>query len=303
MDYAMIEFFNPSNQMFLNGMNLIQAREQQAQQQLTTGLKISTVSDDPDHIANLMQVRTNLAQTQQIASNLGSVKTETDTAEGALSNAVKLLENVSTLASEGQPTTQTAVTRSQIAGGVDSALQQLVGTANTSVEGRFIFSGDSDQTQPYTIDQTGTVSAYAGSAATRQVQHPDGSLFPISKTAQDIFDSADPATNVFAVVAGLRTALLNNDQAGIDTAVSNLQGASTYLNNQLAFYGTVQNRVASGIDFAANLETQLKTQQSDIQDADLTLSITDLNQAATQQQAALAAEKEMPRTSLFDFLA
>jgi flagellar hook-associated protein 3 FlgL len=298
-----IQFFNPSNQVFLDGMNLIQAREQRAQQQLTTGLKINTVSDDPDHIANLMQVRTSLAQTQQIASNLDRVITETDTAEGALSNAVKLLENVSTLGSEGQPTTQTADTRGQIAGEVGSVLQQMVGIANTSVGGRFIFSGDSDQTQPYTIDQTGTVSAYAGSAATRQIQHPDGSLFPVAKTAQDIFDGADPTKNVFAVVAGLQTALQNNDQAGIDAAVSNLPGASAYLNNQLAFYGTVQNRVASGIDFAANLETQLKTQQSGIQDADLTSAITDLNQAATQQQAALAAEKEMPRTSLFDFLA
>jgi flagellar hook-associated protein 3 FlgL len=299
----MIEFFDPSNRMFLDGMDIIQGRALRAQQQLTTGLKINTVSDDPDHIANLMQVRTSLAQTQQIASNLVRVKTETDTAEGALSNAVSLLERISTLASEGQPTTQTADARSQIAGEVGSVLQQMVGIANTGVEGRFIFAGDADQTQPYTIDQTGTVSAYAGSAATRQIQHPDGSLFQISKTAQGIFESADPAKNVFALVAGLRTALLNNDQAGIDAAVSNLPGASADLNNQLAFYGTVQNRVAGGIDFAANLETQLKTQQSGIQDADLTSAITDLNQAAIQQQAALAAEKEMPRTSLFNFLA
>jgi flagellar hook-associated protein 3 FlgL len=300
----MIEFFDPSNQMFLSGLNRILTREQRAQQQLTTGLKINTVSDDPDHIGNLMQVRTSLAQNEQITSNLGRVKTETDTAEGALSNAVKLLENISTLASEGQPNTQTADTRSQIAGEVGSVLQQMVGIANSNVEGRFIFSGDTDQTQPYTIDQSNsTVSAYAGAAATRQIQHPDGSLFPISKTAQEIFQSADPTTNVFAVVAGLHAALLNNDQAGIDAAVTNLQGASTYLNNQLAFYGTVQNRVNSGVDFAANLQTQLQTEQSGIQDADLTSAITELNQAATQQQAALAAEKEMPRTSLFNFLA
>src|ERR1039457_6384686 len=300
----MIEFFDPSNQMFLTGLNRILTREQRAQQQLTTGLKINTVSDDPDHIGNLMQVRTSLAQNEQITSNLGRVKTETDTAEGALSNAVKLLENISTLASEGQPNTQTADTRSQIAGEVGSVLQQMVGIANSNVEGRFIFSGDTDQTQPYTIDQSNsTVSAYAGAAATRQIQHPDGSLFPISKTAQEIFQSADPTTNVFAVVAGLHAALLNNDQAGIDAAVTNLQGASTYLNNQLAFYGTVQNRVNSGVDFAANLQMQLQTEQSGIQDADLTSAITELNQAATQQQAALAAEKEMPRTSLFNFLA
>jgi flagellin-like hook-associated protein FlgL len=60
--------------------------------------------------------------------------------------------------------------------------------------------------------------------------------------------------------------------------------------------------VNGAIDFAANLKTQLETQQSQIQDADLTESITELSQAAVQQQAALSAEKEMPRTSLFDYL-
>ena len=74
------------------------------------------------------------------------------------------------------------------------------------------------------------------------------------------------------------------------------------MNSGLAFYGTVQNRVDGAVDFAANLTTQLLTQQSGIQDADLISSITQLNQAATQQQAALAAEAKMPRTSLFDYL-
>ncbi len=222
----MIEFFNSSSQIFLTGLERIQTREQRAQQQLTTGLKINTISDDPDHIGNLMQVRANLAQTEQIALNLKRVKTETDTAEGALSNAVKLLENASTLASEGQPNTQTAETRAQIAGQVGSILQELVGTANTNVEGRFIFSGDSDQTQPYTIDQTGAVTPYAGSASTRQVQHPYGSLITVSKTAREIFESGDPTKSVFGVVARLQTALLNNDQAGIDAAVANLPNAT-----------------------------------------------------------------------------
>jgi flagellar hook-associated protein 3 FlgL len=301
----MIEFFNPVDQMFLSGMAVIQARQQRAQQQLTTGLKINSVSDAPDQIANLMEVRSTLAQTQQMSSNLGRVKTETDTGESSLENAVKLLDNVSTLAAAGQPSTQTAAARSQIAAQVTADLEQLVGTANTSVEGRFIFSGDADQTQPYSIDltQASPVSAYGGAAATRQIQHPDGSVFAISKTAQEIFDSPDPTTNVFMTVSALRTALLNNDQAGINQSINDLKNASVYLNTQLAFYGTVQTRVNGAVDFAANLTTQLQTEQSGIQDADLTSSITELNQAATQQQAALAAEKQMPRTSLFDYLA
>jgi flagellin-like hook-associated protein FlgL len=81
-----------------------------------------------------------------------------------------------------------------------------------------------------------------------------------------------------------------------------VQSAGTYLNQQLAFYGLTQNRVASEIDFGANYETRLKTQLSGIEDADLTQAITEMQQASTQQTAALSARAKLPKTSLFDFL-
>jgi len=300
----MIQFFDSSQSMFLNGMERIQAREQEAQTQLTTGLKINSISDDPSRLPVLMEVRSSIARNQQIASNLSRVKAESDSGESALSSAVSLMDNITSLASEGQPSTTSAATRIQLAQQVSDDLHQMVTIANTQVEGRYVFSGDDDQTQPYSIDltQTNPVSAYLGSASTRTVQLPDGSLLPVSETAQQIFDSADPATNVFSAISNLRTALLNNDQSGIESSISALNNSSTYLNTQLAFYGNVQSRVNGAIDFGATLETQLETQQSQIQDADLTQSITELSQAAIQQQAALSAEKEIPRTSLFDYL-
>lgn len=300
----MIQFFDASHATFLAGMERIAARAQRAHQQLTTGLKMNTVSDDPAHLPVLMEVRASIDRNRQISNNLGRVKTETDAAESALSTAVSLLDNVATLASEAQPNTQTGDTRQQIAQQVSADLEQMIGIANTTVEGRYIFSGDSDQMQPYSLDMTqpNPVSAYNGSGSSRTVEHPDGSTFGVARTAQQIFDDGDPATNAFAAISNLRSALLNNDQAGIDASVANLQSASRYLNAQLSFYGTVQARVNGAIDFAANLQTQLETQQSQIQDADLTESITELSQAAVQQQAALSAEKEMPRTSLFDYL-
>ncbi len=82
----------------------------------------------------------------------------------------------------------------------------------------------------------------------------------------------------------------------------NVQSIDGYLNQQLAFYGNVQDRVASETDFGANFETQLKTQMSGIEDADLAQAITEMQQAQTQQTAALTARAQLPKTSLFDFL-
>jgi flagellar hook-associated protein 3 FlgL len=301
----MISSLNASAQSFIAGVNQIQQRAQRAQQELTTGLKINQVSDAPDQIANIWQTRSSLDQVQQIDSNLGRVQTEVDTAQGVLQSAVTLVERAQTLGAQGANGTTTAQARQDLAGELGSILQQLVSTANTTVEGRYVFSGDSDQKAPYSIDltQSSPISGYQGSAATRQVQSPDGTVFSVGQTAQQIFDSSNAQQNVFVSINNLRQALLNNDSAGTLSAVGDVQTAGAYLNQQLAFYGTVQNRVTSGLNFGQNYQTQLQTQLSGIEDADETQSITELTQSQTQLQAALASRAQLPQKSLFDFLA
>ena len=300
----MITFYNEQTQAFLDGMNRIQQRQTKAQLELTSGLRINSVSDAPDQISNLLSVRSALSRNAQIGQNLASVKTETDTAESAVSSAVSLVETAESLGTQGASDMATSDTRKQLAQQLGSVLSELVGVANTSVGGRYIFSGDSDQTQPYTIDltQTNPVGAYAGTVATRQVESADGSSFAVSQSAQELFDASDSNSNVFMSINSLRNALLNNDSAGIDAGLAQVKSADTYLNNGLSFYGTVQNRVAAAISYSSQYDTQLRTQLSTIQDADETQSIIDLNEAQTQQQAALASEGQIPRTSLFNFL-
>jgi len=146
------------------------------------------------------------------------------------------------------------------------------------------------------------VSGYMGSASTRVVQFPDGDTFPVALTAQTIFDSSNPATNVFSTITSLMAALNNNNDTAIQTAVAGSDQVSAHLNTQLAFYGNAQDNIAQATTDNQSLQTQLQTQISDLQDADVTSSITELTQAQTQQQAALESEALIPRTTLFDFL-
>lgn len=300
----MIDSISAAAQSFLNGLSQIEQRAETAQQQLTTGLKIVNVSDAPDQISSLLQTRSELARTQQISANLGQVTTEVNTAESSLQSAVSLVERAQTLGAQGASDLAGSNTRQNVAEELGSILQELVSTANTSVEGRHIFSGDSDQTAPYSIDltQANPVSAYQGSAASRQVQSADGSVISVSENAQTIFDSAAASQNVFSSINNLRQAMLNNDSAGVTSALADVQTSGTYLNQQLAFYGNVQNQLSGATNYAQNYTTQLQTQLSGIQDADEAQAITDLTQAETAQQAALVSRAQLPRTSLFDYL-
>ena len=300
----MVSSLLPSSQEFLNNVNRIGEQMTQAQTQLSTGLKVNVVSDAPDVIAPLLQAQANLSSAQQVSTNLGQVTTEVNTGEQALESATSLYDQVQTLAAEGATSTQTASGRIGIAQQLQSIEQQMVGLANTNVSGRYIFAGDTDQTQPYTFDptQADPVSAYQGAASTRTIQAPNGTTFPVALTAQQIFDSTDPTTNVFTSINNMVTALNSNDQTAISTANSGLAGVSTYLNSQLAFYGTAQDAVSAATTSASTLVTQLQTQIGGMQDADETQSILNLTQAQTEQQAALQSFQQIPRTSLFDFL-
>jgi flagellar hook-associated protein 3 FlgL len=300
----MISSLNAYNQQFLNNIQKMTGELNTDVLDISSGVEMRQVSDNPDQVSELLQARAALGSSQQVSSNLNRVTTEVNTGEQALQGAVQLFDLVQTLGAEGATATQTASSRAALAQQLQTIEQQLVGLANTSIGGRFIFAGDSDQGAPYVYDptQANPVSTYFGSASTRVTQDAHGGIFPVALTAQQIFDSSDPATSVFGAINNLVTALNNDDQPAILTAVNGLSAVGAYLNTQLAFYGTTQNNLTSATNFAQTQQTQLQSEISGLEDTDMTRAITDMTQTQTQQQAALAAEVRIPRTTLFDFL-
>lgn len=300
----MLRRVDPETERFLDDLARIEDRLARAQREVSSGRRLNQPSDDPDQVSRLLMLRSELVATEQIRFNLGRVTAEVNTAEQTLSAAVERLERAAVLGSQGAGSTATAEQRLLLAREVEALLTQMVNLADTTVEGRYIFSGNADGQIAYTLDWTQSypVSAYLGSAATRTVAGPGGRRIAVAKTAAEIFDNPDPAKNVFQALNNLRTALLANDQAGIGAALAQIRTASVHLNDELAFYGTVQNQVAAATEAARKEELRLKTRISEIQDADLTESILAMNEARFQQEAALNAKARMPRTSLFDYL-
>ena len=300
----MIRGLDAATDQFLGDLTEINRRVDRAERQISSGRRINNPSDAPDEVAHLLEVRTDLSAVEQIHSNLGRVRTEVDTAEETLRYAVTALDRVTVLGTQGATDIITGQGRTVLSGEVEGLLSQLVSMANTQVEGRYIFSGDTDQTSPYSVDLStdDPVSAYGGSTSTRLVMHPSGTRFAIARTADGIFDSSNPADNVFDSVNALRVALRDDDVPAVRMALANVRTAAVHLNNQLAWYGGVQNQVGEATDFASRQETRLRTRISEIQDADITQAILDLQQGRFVQEAALNAQARKPRSSLFDYL-
>ena len=271
---------DPYSEQFLNGMARLNERLDRAQKQLTSGRRVSAVSDEPDRVARLVEQRTDLGRIEQIQRNLGAVKGDIDTAESALQSGVSLLERARTLATQGANGTQTPATRRSIGAEVASILENLVGIANTTFQGRYLFAGDRDTAAPYALDpsQTNGVGAYAGTDATRSIEHPTGIRIVISRTASEIFE--DPAgQNVFAAVNELQRALSVNDEPAIEDAIGLVTAAHVQLSKALGTFGLLQNEISGAADFAARQQTLYKVELSNLADADLAAATVDLNQA------------------------
>jgi len=315
----MITNLSPSSELFVASLDRVEQQLDTANIEMSSGKKLNVPSDDPGDVSALLQLRTDQAQNQQVESNLTIAKTTASAADTALAGASSMLDTAVQLATQAANDTQTADTRLSIAQQVQGILEQMVAYSQTQVQGLYIFSGDQHQSPTYQLDLSAPngppgengaangVDQLCDPAATQQIQDPAGGSFAAAETAQQIFDDTGSdggpaADNVFAAINGLLTALNQNDLPGITNALTNLQQASEHVNNAEAFYGTVEDRINDASSFATNYDTQLATEISDKQDADVTQVAMEATQAGTQLQAAMEMQGRMPRSTLFDYL-
>ena len=304
----MPQSISPASSLFLANLGRIQRRLEDAQRQLSSGWKLERPSDEPSKVAELLQLETAQSVNTQVGANLSREKTAVAAAEGALQNAVKLMDRALVLGALSVGDLSTADQRLAVAEEAAGILDRLVAISQTTVDGRYVFNGDLDQTPSYAFDPaTGAVTRLQYALATRQVLEPGGTTFVASRTAHEIFDARDAADaptegNAFHALEQLLTALRANDTSGIEQAMNSIRSASEHLNTTLSTYGVFQNRVDAGIDAAKRHDIQLETGLSHIRDADATEALLALSQADMHQKAALGAHASFRRQSLFDYL-
>ena len=299
-----------ANQGYIDALSRIQSEMQTLQAQVTSGYRVQTPSDDPGALGQIFDTKSRIAVLQQNQTDLGQLQTELQTGDGALQQAIQLVESASSLASQAA-SNMTSNSASQAAWleQAQGILQTLVNISATQVSGRYIFSGDLDQQALYTLDPTqpNGVQQLATATSTRTVLDANSAPVWTARTATQIFDPSNtdgtPATgNVFAAVNSLITALQTDNSAAAATSVSALQSADDYLNQQLGYYGIAESRVTDTVNEQSTAIVNEQQQLSGLQDTDVASAAVNLTQLTNEQQAALTSRANLSQLSLFNFL-
>lgn len=305
----MIQGISGTDVQFLANLQLLTQQTETTQEQISSGKQINTPSDDPAELQDVLELESELANTNQVVTNLGQVTSQVNTAEAALESATTLLDQITSLGEQGASSTSSASQRAGLSQQVEQALSQLVSLSQTQYDGLYVFSGDNALQPQYQLDlnsPTG-VDQLSTAPSTYLIQDATGVTFAVAQTAQQIFDDQDgqgnpAADNIFAAVNNLRIALANNDQTGITNALSSLQLGQTHLAESLQFYGGVQDQLQNATDVAQKFQLQYQTAISQDMDTDMATAAVTLTQEQTSMQAALQAEAGMSKTTLFDLL-
>jgi flagellar hook-associated protein 3 FlgL len=305
----MLSNVNSIGQQFLANLQILQEHMAQTQAQVSSGTRISQPSDDPAALGDVLQLESDIGRLTQVTGNLNQVKGQVDSAETALQSATQLLSQANTLGVQGANGALDAAGRKTLGDQVGQILSQLVSVSQTKFEGTYVFGGDQDSSASYAVNPSNPngVDRLSTTSSTRVIQDATGVTFATSKTAQDIFDHRNSddsvaSDNVFAALSSLRAALNNNDQPGITAALDSVKQSQDYLAQQLAYYGGVQNEVASALDIAGKFQLQDQASLGQLKDTDVAAAAISLTQEQTNLQASLQAQAATPKTSLFSFM-
>jgi flagellin-like hook-associated protein FlgL len=183
-----------------------------AEQQVSTGLRVNHLSDDPAASANMVTSLASSASVDQYTSNVSSVLPQMQTADSAISAIVTSLNSAITLGVSGASSNGVTATKQSIATQVQSVLSSVIANANTAYQGVYVFGGTASTTQPFVAAST-TYTSSQGSAAS-----PLASTSALTAgSVTTISDATTGESMTFKAAAGDTIATL---QSAIASAVS-----------------------------------------------------------------------------------
>ena len=228
-----------TNTIYETGTNLMLQQQEaliKTQQQLSTGRRILTPSDDPISAAQALSISQSKSLNEQYSVNRTSASSSLGLEENILKQVTSLLQDVHESTVHAGSASLTDADRKIIATELRSQLESFVGLANTTDEkGQFLFSGYQASTKPFV--QAGLNVQYVGDQGQRLNQVGPSRQLAVSDSGTDIFDRIKNGNGVFTTGADS----LNTGTGVIDVGSVITPSSLTGDNYEIAF------AVASGV--------------------------------------------------------
>jgi len=313
---------NSFNNDLRHNITKLAERQLRLQQQVSTGQRIDSASDDPNAMRRVLDLRNEQGLLRQYQDNITILRENTNMVYSAVQGLKKLSDRASEIAVVTDGTKGPSALNAY-AKEVDQLIEEAFRIANSKHRNVYIFSGTKGTTEAYTATRNPdnnqiTSVNFGGNTSSAKVDIAPHSTVEANYSAEGnngILKTNVDGTDFIQNLIDLRTELAvaaNSTSSSADKtmALSNVKG-TVFENLELSELNFINHFSSIGAKLS-RLETSetITTQQiatvepliSNEIDVDLADTLVRLNEIQNAYTAALQSGSSLLRTSLLDFL-
>ncbi len=276
----------------------LSSRETTITQQLSSGLRLTALSDDPITAGRSSTLASTLSQQDTFLASAATLTSRTQVADTALASVVTELTSAVSLAVQGANDTESVENRQAVAQQISGIRDSILNLANSSYSGSYLFAGSKSTAAPFTLAADGTAT-YNGDSIGSSIRTTAGSTIATSIAGDSVFTSS--ASSVFAALQTAITEL----QAGTATSTSTVSAIRDSLDSVVTQRSSLDSglsRLSAEVTYVTTQQTDSKAEQTTLLAADTTALATELSAVKSQQTALYSTLGQINSKSLFDYL-
>ncbi|MBM3214560.1 flagellar hook-associated protein 3 [Candidatus Poribacteria bacterium] len=279
---------------------------QRTQEEVTTGRRLLRPSDDPVAARQALLHRAQLAQIEQYKSNIDLSIGDLNAADSFLDDVNLRITRAKEVAIQMGSDANSPGARKAAAFEIDALIDDLIALGNSSFRGRSIFAGENTTAAAFT--RSGDTVTYHGTdtGAQRRIAEDTPLVETTIPASQFLFSTRDASNvvtdGIFRTLATLKTALNANDANAIRDSIQSLTADQSRVQSARTVIGGRTERVQQTRVRLENTESEIRSLQSTIEDADLAESISEMQLRQTALQATLGVASQTIPLSLMDLL-
>lgn len=292
------------------GLQDLQSEVFKVQNQMSTGRRVLTPSDDPISAWESLQVSQSQAVNEQYITNQKSAISRLSYMESNLSNLADVLTRAYELAASAKDKSDTQ--RATLVSELEGLLQNVMSLANTKDgSGNYIYAGNQTATKPFVA--SGSTVNYAGDQGEQQLRVSSSSVMSMGNNGADVFmqvrdgSGNQNANTMFETLQGLIDIL--NPASGVPFTEADraqfqdeLAVAIDHVSIKIANAGTRLNTLDGLNTLSEDVDLQYANRLSELRDLDYTEAISKFSQLQFQLEAAQLTFKQSSQLSLFNIL-
>jgi len=269
-------------------------------EEASSGKSVNNLSDNPLAAGQLVISNAQIADVDQFSYSVSTVQGSLNTADSALNSVVSSLTQAVSVGTEAAGGTLSTSELQALGQQVDQIQQQVIGLANTTYQGNYVFAGTAVQNAAYSA-----TGVYAGNTSVNSVDVGEGQTASLGLPGSTIFGAAPVAGQpdlTFQYLTQLSTDIKANNQGAIATDITNVQSALNNVIAQRSSYGDTLQQLNSDSTNLSQEKLTIQQYQTTLIGADEAQVATNLSQSETTLQAAIEAASQVSQESLINYL-